>query len=200
MKINPTIQTIDTDFSKGKLIHTQEISLDDTAKFHGHLCDGLVVGFLGLKEALLLLYPNGIIDRTNTQIVSKSSPCLTDVAIYLTGGRYQYNTFYVDDDIEYTYIVKRMDNKLTFGVKLKSGVKPPIIDKMGNKAIQQQLSAEDLEQLKKMEDDFSVFLLDANPTDLFAIDLLNDFKWQPQLENQFIKTDIINKHIHYTKF
>ncbi|MEX2411632.1 MAG: FmdE family protein [Candidatus Paceibacterota bacterium] len=105
MKRNPTIQTIDTDFSKGKLIHTQNISLNDTAKFHGHLCDGLVVGFLGLKEALLLLYPNGIVDRTNTQIVSKSSPCLTDVAIYLTGGRYQFNTFYVDDNIEYTYIV-----------------------------------------------------------------------------------------------
>ncbi|MEX2411631.1 MAG: hypothetical protein WD607_09750 [Candidatus Paceibacterota bacterium] len=70
---------------------------------------------------------------------------------------------------------------------------------MGNKAVQQQLSVEDLERLKKMEDDFSTFLLDANPTELFVIEKLNDFKWKPQLENQFIKTDIINKNIHYTK-
>lgn len=113
MTSNPTIQTIDTDFSKGRLNHEQTITLEDTARFHGHLCDGLVVGFLGLKEALLQLYPNGIIDRTNTRIVSKSSPCITDIAIYLTRGRYQFNTFYVDDSISYPYIVQRTDNGLT---------------------------------------------------------------------------------------
>lgn len=190
---------MDTDFSKGKLNHTQTISLSDTAKFHGHLCDGLVVGFLGLKEALHLLYPNGIVDRTNTQIVSKSSPCLTDVAIYLTGGRYQFNTFYVDDDIEYAYIVSRIDTGKTLGVKLKSNIKPSIIDEMGNKAIQKQLSSEELERLKQLEDDFSAFLLDSNPKDLFIIEDIKNFKWQPKFENQFMKTDIINKDIHYTK-
>ena len=200
MRINPIVQTLDTDFSKGKLVHTQEISLNDTAKFHGHLCDGLVLGFLGLKEVLFLLYPDGTIDRTNTQIVSKSSPCLTDVAVYLTGGRYQFNTFYVDDDIEYAYILKRIDNyEQTYGVKLKAGIKPSIIDELGKKAVQQKLSAEDLERLKKMEDDFSNFLLNANSTDLFLIEPINDFKWHPRLENQFIKTDIINKHIHYSE-
>jgi acetolactate decarboxylase len=49
------IKTNDTDFSKGRLGHTQEITIDDVAKFHGHLCDGLVVGFLGLREALYKL-------------------------------------------------------------------------------------------------------------------------------------------------
>lgn len=199
MKHNPTIQTLDTDFSKGKLNHTQNISLNDTAKFHGHLCDGLVVGFLGLKEALLFLYPDGIVDRTNTRIVSKSSPCLTDVAIYLTGGRYQFNSFYVDDSIEYNYIVSRIDNGKTFGIKLKSNIKPSIIDEMGNKAIQKELASEELEKLKILEDDFSTFLLDSNPKDLFIIEDIKNFKWHPKFENQFVKTDIINKDIHYTK-
>jgi acetolactate decarboxylase len=193
MKNNPTIQTIDTDFSKGRLNHIQNISLEDVAKFHGHLCDGLVVGFIGLKEALHQLYPDKIVDRTNTRMVSKSSPCSTDVAIYLTGGRYQFNTFYVDDSISYSYIVQRIDNGLSYGVKLKPGIKPPIIEEMGNKAIERKLSPCDLDQLKKLEDDFSALLLSAAPAGLFMVEKINDFKWEPVLENKFIKTDIINK-------
>lgn len=199
MKSNPTIQTIDTDFSKGRLNLIQVISLEDTAKFHGHLCDGLVVGFLGLKEALHQLYPNGIIDRTNTRIVSKASPCITDVAIYLTGGRYQFNTYYVDEHILYAYIVQRIDNGLTYGVKLKPGLKPAIIEEMGNKAIEGKLSPCDLDHLKKLEDDFTEFLLSSKSADLFDMDIINDFSWQPVLKNNFIKTDIINKALPLCK-
>jgi len=103
-------ETIDTDFSKGRLTHRQTISMNDLEKFHGHLCDGLVVGALAMQEAMNILYPNQPIDRTNLRIVSKPSPCLTDVAIYLTGGRYQFNTFYVDTDFEGIYILQRIDN------------------------------------------------------------------------------------------
>jgi acetolactate decarboxylase len=193
MKNNPAIQTIDTDFSKGRLNHLQTITLEDTARFHGHLCDGLVVGFLGLREALHQLYPDKIIDRTNTRIVSKSSPCLTDVAIYLTGGRYQFNTFYVDDSISYSYIVQRISNGLTYGLKLKPGIKPSVIEEMGNKAIERKLSPCEIDELKKLEDDFSALLLSSAPVDLFIVEKINDFKWEPILENKFVKTDIINK-------
>lgn len=97
---SPEIKVVDTDFSKGRLGLEHTINLTDLEKFHGHLCDGLVVGFLGLNEGLKQLYPNGVVDRTNTRIVSKSSPYLTDAAVYVTGGRYQFNTFYVDNTIE----------------------------------------------------------------------------------------------------
>ena len=193
MRDNPTIQTIDTDFSKGRLRHKQVISLEDTAKFHGHLCDGLVVGFLGLKEALFKLYPGKIIDRTNTRIVSKSSPCISDIGIYLTGGRYQFNTYYVDDNILYPYIVQRIDNSLTYGVKLKPGIKPSIIEEMGDRAIERKLSPNDLDKLKKLEDDFSDKLLSLNAKDIFVIEEIENFNWQPYLKNTFIKTDVINK-------
>lgn len=199
MQSNPTIQTIDTDFSKGRLNHLQTISIDDCAKFHGHLCDGLVVGFLGLREALHLLYPNKIIDRTNTRLVSKSSPCITDVGIYLTGGRYQFNTYFVDDSISYPYIVQRIDNGLTYGVKLKPGIKPSIIEDMGNKAIEGKLSPIELDDLKKLEDDFSNKLLSLNITSLFDIDKIENFAWQPVLDNKFIKTDVLNKNVTNTK-
>lgn len=83
----------DTDFSKGYRMHEQQVTLDDLARFHGHLCDGLVVGALAMDQVMKQMYPNEAIDRTNLRVVSAPSPCLTDVAIYLTGGRYQFNSF-----------------------------------------------------------------------------------------------------------
>lgn len=189
----PSIQVIDTDFSKGSLNHQQSLNLDDMSKFHGHLCDGLVVGYLGLNEALKKLYPSGVVDRTNTRIISHSSPCLTDVAIYLTGGRYQYNSFYVDNKIEGFYQVQRLDNNEAYQVNLKQNIKPKAIDSLGNLAIQKQLKACEIKSLKEMEDDFSRFLLNGEASDLFDIKKLDDFIWQPKLKNDFIKTDIINK-------
>lgn len=53
---NPGIKVLDTDFSKGRLQNVQIITLNDAVKMHGHLCDGLVIGFLGLKEMKFLSY------------------------------------------------------------------------------------------------------------------------------------------------
>jgi len=190
-----TIKVIDTDFSKGRLTLEHELNLEDLEKFHGHLCDGLVVGFLGIKEGLDALYPNGIIDRTNTRIVSKSSPCLTDVAVYISGGRYQFNSFYVDNTIENGfYIIQRKDNGKTVLVNLNKGVKPQEINKLGAKAIKGELPACDLDKLREMEDDFSQKLLSTNPKDNFTVTEIKEFKWKPVLKNDYIKTDILNKN------
>ena len=192
---SPTITVIDTDFSKGRLTLEHELSLTDLENFHGHLCDGLVVGFLGIKEGLDVLYPNGIIDRTNTRIISKSSPCLTDVAIYITGGRYQFNSFYVDNTIEDGfYIIQRKDNGKTVKINLNKGIKPAEIDILGKKAIEGELPACDLDKLKKLEDDFSEKLLSTNPKDNFTVTEITNFEWNPILKNDYTKTDILNKN------
>lgn len=190
---NPSVKVIDTDFSKGRLTHQQTLTLNDVAIFHGHLCDGLAVGFLGLREALYKLYPDSVVDRTNTRIVSKSSPCLTDIAIYLTGGRYQFNTFYVDDSIKYAFIVQRIDNGKTYSVKLKPGVKPSVIDSLGNLANIGNLNPCGIDTLKKLETIFLNNILIANPQQAFIIDRLIYFNWNPHLHNTYLKTDIINK-------
>lgn len=189
----PSIKVLDTDFSKGRLTNQQTITLEDAAKFHGHLCDGLVVGFLGLREALYKLYPDSIIDRTNTRVVSKSSPCLTDIGVYLTGGRYQFNSFYVSDSIQYAYIVQRIDYGKTFGVKLKSGVKPTAIDSLGTLANKGQLDACSIDTLHSMESKFTQTLLGSRPQDIFTVVEISNFIWRPVLQNTFIKTDILNK-------
>lgn len=189
-----SFKTNDTDFSKGRLGFRQEVDLNDLVKFHGHLCDGLVVGAMGLNEALEVLFSDGVTDRTDLRIVSKSSPCLTDVAVYLTGARYQFGTFYVDDTIDGLYVVHKISDGSTYQVNLKKGVKPAIIDKMGTLAVNLELSGCELDELKSKEDDFTDFLLRADAKEIFQITVLEDFHWDPVLKGDFIKTDILNKN------
>ena len=195
MVSNLNFKTIDTDFSKGRLNHRQMVTLNDLEKFHGHLCDGLVVGALAMQEAMQELYPNQPIDRTNLRIVSKPSPCLTDVAVYLTGGRYQFNTFYVDSEFEGIYIIQRIDNLKTVSVSLNNGVKPTEIDSLGNIAVQQNLSPCDIDHLKKLEDDFTQFLLQSNAEEIITVKSISNFNWQPVIRNDYLKTDILNKNL-----
>ncbi|MBK9254056.1 MAG: hypothetical protein IPM42_01070 [Saprospiraceae bacterium] len=193
-----TIKVNDTDFSKGRIGNLQEITIDDLSKFHGHKCDGLVEGFLALREALLYLYPDGVADRTNTRIVSKSSPCLSDAAIYLTGGRYQYNSFYVDDRVKGFYFVQRMDTGKGIYVERIAGVKPPMIDSLNNLAIKGKLDACELASLKLYEDNYALNLLDKNAMNLFTLYEevpKTKWKWKPKAKNDYIKTDVINKNV-----
>lgn len=192
---NPSIQVIDTDFSKGRLQNVQTITLNDAAKLHGHLCDGLVVGFLGLKETMYKLYGDSIIDRTNNRIVSRSSPCLTDIAIFMTGARYQYNTYYVSDSIKYLFIVQRIDDERAYGVKLKSGLMPTAIDSLGRLATKGELDACGIDSLRKLESQFSTFLLSKKPQDLYIIEEIKNYKWLPVLRGNFLKTDVLNKKL-----
>lgn len=192
---NPSIKVLDTDFSKGRLQNVQTITLNDAVKLHGHLCDGLVVGFLSLKEVMYKLYADSIIDRTNNRIVSKPSPCLTDIAIFMTGARYQYNTYYVSDSIKYQFIVQRIDNEKAYGVKLKIGLMPTAIDSLGKLAVKGDLDACGIDVLRKLESEFSTFLLSKNPQDLFIIEEIKNYKWLPILKGNFLKTDVLNKKL-----
>jgi formylmethanofuran dehydrogenase subunit E len=187
------VNVIDTDFSKGRLTYTQQIQYIDLVKFHGHLCDGLVMGSLALEYGLTTLYPNEPIDRTNLRIVSKSSPCISDAAIYLTGARYQYNSFYIDSAMSSIYILQRLDNLTSISIQLKDGVKPSIIDSLGNLAIQQKLSPCGIDSLRRLEIQFKNYLYMTKSTDLFTLDTLKNFEWRPDFTKSYQKTDIINK-------
>ena len=195
----PEFQNIDPHFSKGRLNHKQTVTINDLEKFHGHLCDGLVVGALAMQEAMKELYPTHPIDRTNLRIVSKPSPCLTDVAIYLTGGRYQFNTFYVDTEFEGLYIIQRIDPSKAVSVSLNNDVKPKAIDSLGNIAIQQRLSPCAIDHLRKLEDDFTKTLIQSDPTKLFTVKEISSFEWKPKTKSDYLRTDILNKNLPHCK-
>ena len=187
--------TIDTDFSKGRLTYRQTHTLQDLEQFHGHLCDGLVVGALAIKQGMEELYPNQPIDRTNLRVVSKPSPCLTDAAVYMTGGRYQFNTFYVDTAFKGLYTIQRIDNRKAISISLNSGVKPSAIDSLGSIAVKQQLPPCEIDQLRELEDGFTKKLLKSNPEELFSVKPVADFRWQPSPKNDYLKTDVLNKDL-----
>lgn len=187
-------KVIDTDFSKGQLRHVQTVRYKDLVRFHGHSCDGLLEGMQALQLALQELYLEGPVDRTNTRVVSKPSPCLADAAIFLTGARGQYNTFYVDDQIDGLYIVQRVDNGLAVCVSRNAGVKPPAIDSLGALAVAQRLSYGELQLLRRMEEDYARQLKKTAPADNFSVTLLENYEWCPSIKTDYVKTDTINKN------
>jgi acetolactate decarboxylase len=185
---------VDTDFSKGRLGHEQRITLNDLITFHGHWCDGLVVGALGLGEALQELHPNAPIDRTDLRIISRSSPCLTDVAVMLTGGRMQFGTFQVSDTIPGLYIVQRISDGRAFSVKLRPGVKPAAIDSLSPLAVQRKLSPCGLDSLRVIEARFGEDLLAQDPKTAFKVEEMHGFQWPASACPTYTKTDILNKN------
>lgn len=190
---SPKVAVNDTDSAKGRLGFHQTVDFSDLVKFHGHPCDGLMEGMQSLQLGLKVLYPDGVSDRTNTRIVSKSSPCLTDAALFLTGGRMQYGSFYVDDELDGLYVLQRIDNGQAVLVTRNAHVKPPEIDRLGALALERKLSTQELDMLKSMEDAYLVFLRKTPAERHFTVSPLKDFKWQPRLRGDYLKTDVVNK-------
>ena len=190
-----SIQVNDTDFSKGRLGYRQELVFEDLVRLHGHPCDGLIEGALAMEFGLYQLYTDSIVDRTNTRIVSRSSPCLADAALLLSGARFQYGTYFVSDDTPGLYIIGRTDHDEAFSIRRKEGVKPPRIDELGNLAIAGTLSPCGLDSLRLMEEDYARFLMDTKDlATLFEVEKLESFSWNLPLQNTFLKTDILNKN------
>lgn len=101
----------------------------------------------------------------------------------------------MDTEFEGLYIVQRIDDLKTVSVSLNDGVKPTLIDSLGNIAIQQNLSPCDIDHLKKLEDDFTQTLIQSDPIKLFTVKEIQNFEWNPKTNNDYVKTDIINKHL-----
>jgi len=73
---NQPIVVRDTASALGRYnLQTKEIGLKDLARIHGHMCDGLVIAFVEIKAVLSKVFPDGVVDRTDLQVVSKNGPC-----------------------------------------------------------------------------------------------------------------------------
>ena len=80
--------------------HLKTITIHDLIRFHGHLCGGLMEAAVALRAAFDYLFPDGVVDRTDLEIVSNNSACGGDVAAYLTGARARFNTHRIDPQLE----------------------------------------------------------------------------------------------------
>lgn len=72
-------------------------------------------------------FPDGVFDRTNLVVVSKNSPCLGDIAAYLTGGRARFGTHLLDGSFGVQFVVREVSTGATWEVREEPGFFPPLI-------------------------------------------------------------------------
>jgi len=97
------------------------------------------------------------------------------------------------------YVIQRMDDCKTISVSLNKRVKPSEIDSLGIIALNQELSPCDIDHLRDWENDFTKVLLNLEPEDLFTLQTLRDFDWQPNSKHDHIKSDVLNKNLPHCK-
>jgi len=197
-KYNESIKVLDTESALGRYaLKPKEIGLKDLVKFHGHLCDGLVIAYIEIKEVLKLLFPNGIVDRTDLRAVSKNGPCWIDAVMYLTGARINFKTLRVDNSIGDGFIIQRISTKEAYSVHLKPGVFPKEMSELEAKIKKlrfegKSVSPEDIDKLEEMAENLIKKLLNTPPSEILEIKKLENFQFV-HIDLFGERTDILNK-------
>ena len=124
----PQFEVLDSRSPQGRLDNKPKtVTMDDLVRFHGHACDGLVRGAYAMRALADVALPGKPFDRTDLRIVSKNSPCLGDVAAYLTGARVRYGTHRLDDSLGVGFIVQVISTGETWEVREEPGFLPPLL-------------------------------------------------------------------------
>jgi formylmethanofuran dehydrogenase subunit E len=193
----PSFRVLDTESSLGPYAtQPKTITLEDLIKMHGHPCDGLVTAACALSVGLQALYPDGVIDRTDTGCITNTSPCYGDVAAYLTGGRIRFGTQKIDPSLKNEFILHRFSTGATVKVTLKPGVFPAEA-----LAPEQQLRAgaftrDEMRSCQQMEWDYARRLLQKPLAESFEVETLPSFSWKPDFYAHVgSRGDIINKNV-----
>ncbi|OPG16144.1 formylmethanofuran dehydrogenase subunit E family protein [Ferroacidibacillus organovorans] len=195
----PTFQVRDTESSHGRYAaQTKFIRGIDLVRFHGHACDGLFRGMYAMSQALGVLFPDGIIDRTNLRFLSRNSSCLGDVGAYLTGGRVRFGTQDVRNRPGVWYIVQNMSTGQTVEVVEGEGFFPKGIMDLESRisTLTESEKIQAVSQLKQMQDDWlRMHLFPYRPDDHYPVREI-PFTWEAvPYENKGTRTDILYKNV-----
>jgi len=193
----PTFAVLDTESSLGPYASsTKTITLKDLVNMHGHPCDGLVTAACGLSAGLKILYPDGIIDRTDTGCITNNSPCFGDIAAYLTGGRIRFGTQKIDPGLGNEFIVHRFSTGETVKISLKPGIFPEEVLRLERIIRAGNFTVEDMRRCQELQWEYARNLMQRPPTELFDVEQIPTFKWKPDVyEHQGERGDIVNKNI-----
>lgn len=197
-KNNLPIKVLDTNSSLGRYsTYTKQIRLEDLAKIHGHLCDGLVISFVELSTVFKKLFPNGIVDRTDLRVVSKNGPCWVDASSMITGARINFGTLSIDKSVGNGFILQKISTGETYQVKLKENVFPKALEQLETTIKAEvksgkKVSDEDIKKLETLANDFSKRVLNTNPNEIIEIKKIDNFKFKQNIKVG-TRTDIINK-------
>ena len=193
----PCFAVRDTESSLGPYAsRAKNITLADLVQMHGHLCDGLVTAACALKLGLNELYPDGVVDRTDTGGISNNSPCYGDVTAYLTGGRIRFGTQKIDPKLGSVFILYRFSTRQAVSVALKLGVFPGEVASLEKQIRCGIFTLADMRRCQQLQWEFARQLLQHPLTDSFTITPLPQFVWQPDsYEHLGTRGDIVNKNV-----
>lgn len=193
----PTFKVLDTQSSLGPYAsRTKTITLKDLVKMHGHPCDGLVTAACALSVGLRELYPDGVIDRTDTGGICNNSPCYGDVVAYLTGGRIRFGTQKIDPRLGNEFILYRFSTHQAAKVELKPGVFPAEVSRLEAQIRRGDFTVADMRRCQQLEWDYARALLQQPLANSFTVTSLTNFNWQPDAyEHLGTRGNIIKKNI-----
>ncbi len=193
----PVFEVLDTESSLGPYAEkTKTITLKDLIKMHGHPCDGLVTAACGLSLGLKELYPNGVIDRTDTCCITNNSPCYGDVAAYLSGGRIRFGTQKIDPNMGNDFILYRISTKRAVKISLRGGIFPPKLAELEKKIKSGNFTTEQMHQCQKLGWDYAESVLKKPLERSFLIEDLDTFTWKPDnYINMGSRGDVVNKNV-----
>ncbi|MBW4030291.1 MAG: hypothetical protein HIU57_06390 [Acidobacteria bacterium] len=121
----PTFTVRDTRSAQGRLDRRPKtVTVADLVLAHGHACDGLLRGVWAMRALADLAVGEDGFDRSDLLVVSKNSPCLGDVAAYLTGGRARFGTHRLDDGLGVGFQLQRLSTREAWEVREEPGFFP----------------------------------------------------------------------------
>lgn len=195
---------IDTRSAQGRLDRTAKtVTIADLVLFHGHACDGLLRGAYAMHALADVAFHGQPLDRSDLTVVSKNSPCLGDVAAYLTGGRVRFGTHRLDENLGVGFVVQVTSTGATWQVTERPGWFPPLIAAWESALLDDRLVTDGLIDAADKAELVAVneavqwnwvrsVLLPSRPRDNYAVRSVTDAVLPPPL-HVARRTDIVNR-------
>jgi formylmethanofuran dehydrogenase subunit E len=124
----PSFEVMDTRSAQGRLDpRPKVVTVADLILFHGHACDGLLRSVWAMRALADAAFDTAPFDRSDLLVVSKNSPCLGDVAAYLTGGRARFGTHRLNGSLGVGFQIRLLSTRETWEVREEPGFFPELI-------------------------------------------------------------------------
>lgn len=194
------LRVVDTDSALGRRnLHPKSITLKEMARLHGHLCDGLVTSWVQLSVALRLLFPDGVVDRTDLRVVSRNCPCCVDAGAWMTGARINQGTLMLDNSVGVGFIVQRISTGAAVRVSQRPGFYPAPLAELEQSirsrcAHGESVSSTEIDRFEHGADEYSRKLLNTPPDRAVVVERLADYHFPDHSQNPIAtRSDTINR-------
>lgn len=196
----PVFEVIDTRSAQGRLdVRPKTVTVADLVLFHGHACDGLLRGLWAMRALCDAAFGSAPLDRSDLLVVSKNSPCLGDLAAYLTGGRARFGTHRLDPSLGVGFQIQVLSTGEAWEVREETGFFPPLIAAWEAALLGEEFSEDDKRDLLAVNeaaqwDWVRQSLLPSRPADHYRPRRLDAFS-PPAALLEAPRTDTVNRAV-----